>query len=181
MGRRLFETNRRTEEEIMESYDAEIKEQKESFDFFALIKSFYDDKEYAKFTKNEKNKMVFMVNRRMAIRHPVESAYLSRMGISGYAVVDFWKDAITAQYKTYPGWLYTKTNTIKNKDEEKFSKFKTETIDVYLKRNNIELKTLNELFKRYPSELIEDLNKLEKQLTTTVSTLKNKEKNESSI
>ena len=172
----LFTTGKRTEKEIFDEYDEQLKEQKESSDFFALIKSFYNNDEYNKFTKNEKDKMAFMVNRRMSIRHPFESAALSKMGIAGYAIVDFWKDAITTQYKTYPSWLYTKTVTSpKNKNEEKFSKFNSDTINLYLKRHDIEQKTLDEYFKRYPEDVLKELSNIEKLLTQSVIREKNKQ------
>ena len=169
----LFTTDKKSVQELMDEYNAEIKAQKESTDYFALIKSFYDVEEYTKFTNNEKNNMAFMVNRRMSIKHPIESAYFSKMGIAGYAIVDFWKDAITIQYKTYPGWLYTKTTTApKNKNEERFIKFDTEVINTYLRRYDIEMKTLNELFKRFSTEVIDELESIEKQITKSI--VKNK-------
>jgi hypothetical protein len=167
----LFTTDKKSEQELMDEYNVEIKAQKESTDYFALIKSFYDDEEYAKFTNNEKNKMAFMVNRRMSIKHPIESAYFSKMGIDGYAIVDFWKDAITIQYRTYPGWLYTKataTAAPKDKNEERFVKFDIEVINTYLRRYDIEMKTLNELFKRFPTEVIDELESIEKLLTKSI-------------
>ena len=165
----LFETGIKTEQETMLQYKAELEPLKESNDFFAIIKSFYNDDEYAKFTKNEKDKMSFMVNRRMSIMHPLESAYLSRTGIEGYAIVDFWKDAITSKYKTYPGWLYTKTTPqTKDKNEEKFKRFSSEIIEKCLDWHDIERKTLDEMFRRYPSDVIKELEKIEKLLTKSI-------------
>ena len=168
MGK-LYTTGQRSEKEITDDYNALIKEQNKSSDLFALIKSFYNDDEYNKFTNDEKNKLSFMVNRRMSIKHPIESAYLSSTGIAGYAIVDFWKDKITTKYKTYPSWLYTSTKAApKNKHEEKFAKFSDEVIDMFLRGHDIEQKTLDELFKRYPDEVIKELNNIEKLLTKSV-------------
>ena len=129
---------------------------------FELIKiMFTDDSKYRKLKKSDKAGNHFMVQRMMAINHPIESHKLNRNGIDGSAVVDTWQK-VCKRYTRVPGWTWTKANKAEKikkewKPDSELSKF-------YMNRNNIGPREFNELLKFNGPVMKKFLKKIEKQL-----------------
>jgi len=129
---------------------------------FQLIKiMFTSTDEYSKLKKSDKSGNHFMVQRMMAINHPIEAQKLNRNGIDGAAVVDTWQK-VCKRYTRVPGWTWTKASKadkIKKEwsPDEKLAKF-------YMNRNNIGPREFNELLKFKGPDMKKFLKKIEKQL-----------------
>jgi hypothetical protein len=129
---------------------------------FELIKIMFTNPEkYDKLKKSDKAGNHFMVQRMMAINHPIEAQKLNRNGIDGSAVIDTWQK-VCKRYTRVPGWTWTKASKADKvkkewKPSEQIAKF-------YMNRNNIGPREFDELLKYNGPEMKKFLKKIEKQI-----------------
>lgn len=131
----------------------------ELFDFIKVI--FTDPQTYSTLTPGEKRKHYFMCQRRFAINFPMQANVLQHLKITQEAVIDFWQHFLRKQYKSVPGWMYTKG--VKKTQEVKENKINVsnELIKEYCKYMNVEPKAVRDALQFYPNEMIKELKEFE--------------------
>lgn len=141
-------------------------------DLFGFIDSMFN-KDYDEQSNHTKNKHFFIINRFMSINWPIQAAYLNRYKINQVAVVDFWKRTLNKISNQPPAWMYTKTK--KNTDTKKGKEYipSKEAVELYCKTYECTSKEINELKKRFPSELNEELQKFDSLISYKIDKVKN--------
>lgn len=129
-------------------------------DLFTFIDSMFNNKEYKEHSNHTKNKHYFMINRFMSINWPIQSAYLNMYKINQVAVVDFWKKTLNKVYSQSPSWMYTKTKKTDITKNTIYA-YSEEAVELYCKTYECSLKEVEELKKRFPSELNDELKKFD--------------------
>lgn len=142
----------------------EIKQTSEIKTFFNVLDiMFSNSDEYDNLSKKDKDRNFFMINRRMAIKFPVQACRLSVLGINPEYALDSLR-MITLQYKgKKPSWLYLKTAKEKEEKQVKL-KYSDEAKDFYIKINEIDDKTFNRALETDPRKMQEILTKIDKQI-----------------
>lgn len=98
-------------------------------ELFELTKTMFGDTaNYGDATKGDKKKNFFMINRRMAIQHPMQAQALNGLRIDPVSAVDIWYKFLRKQYNKTPFWMYTKG--IKKSKEEKEKKINIPSADI---------------------------------------------------
>ena len=130
------------------------------FDFIKIM--FTKKEQYHKLKQVSKKRHHFMVNRFMSIKFPSTAHLFNFNGINGGNVVDCWQ-LIAGRFGRVPGWIYTKTkNTNKNvKDKYQPS---DEALRIYMEKNEIGKREIEELMIFNKEALHKDLKKLENQI-----------------
>lgn len=133
--------------------------------YFEVLNSFWENS-YNKLSNKEKDDNYFIINRRLSINYPIQSAYLSQYGICKYAVVDFWRNFITKYNSKPPYWLYITKNNIKNKivKNKNLNNFSDEILFRYTKANKIDLKNLKQIYDLYTDKIYDDIVIFEKNV-----------------
>lgn len=122
--------------------------------------------EFDQMLDSEKAQMCFLLTRFMSITLPVFSARLTRVGVNGVSVVNFWQSLLSKQYKSTPKSWYVKTKRAKeetNKKQNKYTPTK-EVVDIYCRMNDVDHTTFLETEKRYRDELHEELKEIERNI-----------------
>lgn len=131
---------------------------------FTLLDSFWNEKEYETYSNYERNKNYYILQRRFAINFPEFACVLSRVGINGGEVVNFWKRFITMQLSEPPDWthwLKTKAGSSKESTTKTY-KPSEELVKQYCELNGCSRKTYDEAMRMFPDELQDELKSLEK-------------------
>ena len=78
-------------------------------ELFELTKAMFGDtNNYSEATRGDKRKSFFMIQRRMAIQHPMQANALNQLKINQEEAVDVWQRFLSKKYKKTPFWMYTK-------------------------------------------------------------------------
>ncbi len=131
---------------------------------FDFIDALFDKKKYKEMKTQDKNSNFFMVQRFLSIRYPIEASQLNLISINKERVMDFWHMYLTQKYTRKPSWLYTKVNPSKKKEKDIFDKIKSETIQYYMERFELDPRDFNTLKQIFPQELLEDLKIIQSNL-----------------
>ena len=103
-----------------------------------------------------------MVNRFMAINFPSNAQLFNFNGINGASVIDCWQ-MVTSRFQRVPGWIYTKTkNTNKNKKDS--YQPNEDALRLYMEKNEIGKREIEELKLYNKDQFYSDLKKLENQI-----------------
>ena len=136
-------------------------------DFFDFMRCFFnDDAKYQKLTQNAKKPHFFMWRRMMAIQYPIQMNALA--GLDDVRIMDVLHKNFLC--KEYPRWLYTSS---KGGDKEKqkeslLKKYTRDILDVFMEHYSMEWKSVLQLEEMYPSLLYDELDKIDKDLHSTV-------------
>lgn len=120
--------------------------------------------QYEKVTDKEKQRNFFIINRRLAIKFPIQALKLSFNGINPIYAIDSWyqiTSKIASKEMKKPKWLWLKIN--KEKEEKKF-KISEEVKEFYINDNQISDKEFYTALKFNQSEMLTELKKIEKHL-----------------
>lgn len=134
-------------------------------ELFDLTKSMFGDTaNYGEATKGDKKKNFFMINRRMAIQHPMQSQALNGLRIDPVSAVDIWQKFLSKQYKKTPFWMYTKG--IKKSKEEKEKKVNIPSADIleYAKAYNYDPKAVRDALVMFPKEVAKEIKDFIKEI-----------------
>jgi hypothetical protein len=131
----------------------------ELFDFIKVI--FTNPLEYSSTTAGEKRKHYFMCQRRFAIQFPMQANALQHLKINQSAVIDFWQTFLRRQYKSVPGWMYTKGVKKTQEIKEKKLTVSNELIKEYCKYFKLDPKTVKDALEYYPNDMIKELKEFE--------------------
>lgn len=122
------------------------------------------EKQFAKLSDKDKQRNFFVVNRRLAIKYPLQAFKLSQNGVNPIYAIDSWYMItlpIARKVKRIPKWIYLKLE--KGKAQKKLS-IKEEAKDYYIKLNQISEKDFEMALKFKPTEVRDYLKLIEKQL-----------------
>lgn len=124
-------------------------------ELFDLIKIMFEDpKAYKKVTSGDKKKHFFMINRRMAIKYPLQADVLQHLKVDEISVVDFWQNFLTKIYKKKtPYWMFTKGIKKTKELKEKKTNIKENTIKNYAIRHGYDIKAVREALEFFPKEM----------------------------
>lgn len=129
------------------------------FDFVKIM--FTKKSDYNNVKEQSKRRHHFMINRFFSIKFPANAQMFNINGINGAAVVDSWS-LVAQRFTSVPMWIYTKTKKPAPKKEEYIPN--EETLALFMKIHEIGKREFNELKKFAPSQLEEELKKLEKTI-----------------
>jgi hypothetical protein len=129
--------------------------------------------QYKKVSDKEKQRNFFIVNRRLAIKYPVQACRLSFNGINPMYAVDCWY-AITKKlavaHKRKPQWLWLKLAKAK---KEKELKITNRAKEFYMDANGISEKEFNLALKYEPIKMQDYLKQVENYLKQLEKSNKN--------
>ena len=129
------------------------------FDFIKIM--FTQHKNYQQVKNLTKKKHHFMINRFFAIKFPVNASAFNTVGINGANVVDSWS-LVATRFKGVPGWIYTKTKK-SQKDKPRYQP-DGRALELYMQRNQIGPREIEEMNLFCPDLLEQDLKKIEEQI-----------------
>lgn len=130
---------------------------------FDFIKIMFTKKEhYSNLKNSSKKRHHFMVNRFMSIQFPANAQLFNFNGISGSKVIDSWQ-MVTSRFNKVPGWIYTKTKSTKKNIKETYTP-NEEVLRLYMEKNEIGNREIEELKSFNKEQFYNDLKKLEKQI-----------------
>lgn len=135
---------------------------------FDLIKvMFTNPGKYEKLGNIDKERNSFMINRVFSIQYPMQSHMLSRMGIKGIHIVDFWQ-RIARRNRRVPQWIYTKTKNNQTKTKPFKYTLKDPEVKWYMNKHQLSEKDwyLNLRFNR--ENLKKDLDYISKQINIQI-------------
>lgn len=123
---------------------------------------FGDTNNYCEATTVDKRKNFFMVQRRMAIQHPMQAHAFNGTGINQEAALDVWYKFLQKQYKKTPFWMYTKGLKKAKEEKEKKINIPAATIIEFAKENTYDLKSVYEALEMFPREMTKEIKEFEK-------------------
>jgi len=132
------------------------------FDITKII--FEKPEEWKDVTIGEKKKYYFQIQRRFSIQFPMQANVLQHLKINQAGVVDFWQHFMRKYYKRTPGWMYTKGVVKSKKIKEDKINISETLINEYIKRFNIDKKSVYDALKFYPSKMKEELQNFKKMI-----------------
>ena len=130
---------------------------------FDFIKIMFTKKEhYNKMKQFNKKRHHFMVNRFMAIKFPGNAQLFNFNGINGGRVIDCWQ-MVASRFNKVPGWIYTRTKNSKKNIKEKYQPSE-EALRLYMDKNEIGKREVEELKQFCKEQFYSDLKQLENQI-----------------
>lgn len=130
------------------------------FDFIKII--FTKKDHYSKMKQFNKKRHHFMVNRFMAIKFPGNAQLFNFNGINGGRVIDCWQ-MVASRFNKVPGWIYTRTKSSKKNIKEKYQPSE-EALRLYMDKNEIGKREIEELKQFCKEQFHSDLKQLENQI-----------------
>jgi len=130
---------------------------------FDFIKIMFTKKEhYSKMKQFNKKRHHFMVNRFMAIKFPGNAQLFNFNGINGGRVIDCWQ-MVASRFNKVPGWIYTRTKNSNKNIKEKYQPSE-EALRLYMDKNEIGKREIEELKQFCKEQFYSDLKQLENQI-----------------
>ena len=130
------------------------------FDFIKIM--FTKPNDYNKIKQFNKKRHHFMVNRFMSIKFPANAHLFNINGINGGSVIDCWQ-MVTSRFNKVPFWIYTKTKSSKKNIKDKYQPSE-EALRIYMEKNEIGKREIEELKQFNKEQFYSDLKKLENQI-----------------
>lgn len=138
-----------------------------SDNLFAIINALFSDKEYINsLTNADLSANAFMINRRLAIKYPLQAQVFNHLKINLADVVKFWSDYLYTGGRC-PGWVYTPGAAKSKSKLESKHKLTNSQIENYAVKHGYNKKTLRTAIDMFGDEMINeilDYEKLMKQL-----------------
>lgn len=128
------------------------------FDYIKIL--FGSDAEWDKLTSYDKSKNIFMTNRFMSIKWPIQAQLFNKLKTDPVGTSECWR-IVGSKFNRVPGFIYTKVKTQPKKNEwhpdQKY-------VDVYMKINEIGEREFKEALKFNPSQIKAAIDKIQKQM-----------------
>jgi hypothetical protein len=131
----------------------------ELFDF--INNMFSNRSQFEKTTLYERGRHFFMINRFMAIKHPMAAQYLNNTKISPGNAVTYWADSVGRQHSRTPSWMYVKTKAAKEKKAAE-KPVSDQTIRYYCQRNQCSVKDVENAITLLGEPFLEELRDLQR-------------------
>lgn len=130
---------------------------------FDLIKILIEDPQgYKEVSIIDKRKNFFMINRRLAIGHPLQANALNGLRINQEAAIDVWQKYMSTKYSKSPGWMYISGVKKAKEAKEKKINVSSATIQEYAKLHDYDIKTVKDALLLFPEEMSKELQTFEK-------------------
>ena len=133
-------------------------------ELFDLIRvSFEDPKTYSTLSKMDKARHFFMFNRIMSISYPEQANILNLLKVSKSHVMDYWQKNMSKIYTKVPKWVFARGS--KKSGGAKSTKLKLPSkpaINMYLQRNRMSIKELEEAHGIFGDAVYDPIHKLDK-------------------
>lgn len=134
---------------------------------FELIKIIIEEpKSYDNISSLEKKKNFFIINRRMAIKFPLQAHVLQHLKIDEVSVIDSWKIFLQKQYNKVPYWMYTKGIKKAQESKENKTNIKESIIKEFATKNNFDIQSVREALNLFPKEMTKELKQFEKIISS---------------
>jgi len=128
------------------------------FDYMKVL--FGSDAEWNKLTSYDKSKNVFMTNRFMSIKWPIQANLFNKLKTDPIGTNESWR-LITSKFNRVPGFIYTKVRSApKNSEWKPDPKY----VEVYMKLNEIGEREFKEALQYNPSQVKIAIDKIQKQM-----------------
>jgi hypothetical protein len=108
-------------------------------------------------TAGEKKKYYFQIQRRMAIKFPLQANVLQHLKIDAVSVIDFWYCFLGKQFNRTPYWMYTKGVKKAKETKEKKINIKESLIKEYAIKNNFDIRSVKDALEFFPGEMKKEL------------------------
>lgn len=133
------------------------------FDFIKVL--FGTDAQWDKLSSYDKSKNVFMTNRFMSIKWPIQANLFNKLKTDAVGTSESWR-LITSKFNRVPGFIYTKVRKAPKQDEWKPD---SRYVEIYLKINEIGEREFSEALKYNPSEVKIAIDKIQKQMGNDIN------------
>ena len=135
-------------------------------DLFGFINTmFAKPAEFKKIKMHERAKHFFMINRFMAIKHPVQASYFNNLKINPGQVVTFWQENMSKMYNRTPNWMYVKTAKAKEAKKKASQPISDEAIRLYCEHHKISRRDIEEALLLLGEPFEKELRNFEKLIT----------------
>ena len=125
---------------------------------------FQNPEKFSKISSYDKGKEFFMMQRTFAIKYPIQAAAFNSLKINPGAVIQYWCTNLSKLHNRTPGWIYQAFKEIKKHKtvEAKKLDVKDETIRKYCELNECSRRDVEDAYKAYGNDFIEELKEIEK-------------------
>jgi len=134
---------------------------------YEIFDNFWNPSKFKKYTNYERSKGFFIINRRIAIKHPTVAAHLSLVGINTGQAINWLQKFMSSEYSSKPSWLFTKANKASTTKKEKTFSPNKDILKQYCKMNNCEEKDVYKAYEFFPKEIETEFKELEKLYKAT--------------
>lgn len=130
-------------------------------DLFTIFGALFNNKEYiSNLTPESLRQNCFMINRRVAIKYPLQAQVMNNTKINPIDVVKFWGDFLYTGGRV-PGWAYTKGAAKSVEEKSKKEKLTPALIKFYCLLKNISQKDFEGVIRFFPEEAYNEIKDLE--------------------
>jgi len=128
---------------------------------FETLNALFSNKEYINnLTKESIKQNIFMINRRIAIKYPLQAQVFNNNKINSYDVLKFWSDFLYTGQRP-PGWIYTAGAVKSQAKKDSKKEISASLIKQYCNYYNYSLKDIEACMKFYPEETIKEIKDFE--------------------
>ena len=132
-------------------------------ELFDLTKAMFGDtNNYSEAAKGDKRKNFFMVQRRMAIQHPMQAHAFNGVNVNQEAAIDIWYRFLRKQYSKTPFWMYTKGVKKAKEEKEKKINIPSAVVVEYAKFYGYDLKSVWDALDMFPKDIAKEIKEFEK-------------------
>lgn len=133
-----------------------------SDNLFTIINALFSDKEYINsLTDADLAANCFMINRRLAIKYPMQAQVFNHLKINPADVVKFWSDYLYTGGRC-PGWVYTPGAAKSKSKLESKHKLTNAQIENYALKKGCNKKTVKIAIDMFGDEMIDEILDYEK-------------------
>lgn len=133
-----------------------------SDNLFTIINALFSDKEYINsLTDADLAANCFMINRRLAIKYPMQAQVFNHLKINPVDVVKFWSDYLYTGGRC-PGWVYTPGAAKSKSKLESKHKLTNAQIENYALKKDCNKKTVKIAIDMFGDEMIDEILDYEK-------------------
>ena len=136
---------------------------------FDTLNALFTNKEYINdLTKETIKQNIFMINRRIAIKFPLQAQVFNNSKTNAVDVLKFWSDFLYTGQRP-PGWIYTAGAVKSQAKKDTKKEISNSLIKQYCNYYHCSVKDVESALKFYPEEMIAEIKDFEtfnKQLKT---------------
>lgn len=174
-------TPKLTIEDINEEFkNTKLEKQTSVFD---VLKAFWDDDKWETISDTDKKNAARYINNRLLFLFPKKVMELNRFGVPELFIVEYWRYVMSSFFKKQPDILYTriKKDEKDKKIEEGTPEYQIEQFeDKYkwdlIRREKIDRKSFDELVRRFPEKVLEELHHIKLISSNNYVTMKENKK-----
>lgn len=155
------------DDEYVEPEVEEVEETSTKIGLFDIINALFLNKDFIwELTESTATQNIFMINRRMAIKFPMEADFFNRSATNALDVLKFWSDFLYNGSRV-PKWVYTKSEIAKKKKSADDYGLTRDMKQSYADVNWLSMKDVDSMLRFFPetaAALIKENDELDKIL-----------------